>query len=80
MRYVMITNDYKSKLRSRREKECFAVINRGLLWYDKLTKTQLNELYEWYNKWLDVTITGVVPAKPLWLNDKLNNQTEEILL
>lgn len=76
----MIVNNYKDKLRERREKECFSVINRGVLWYDRLTKAQINELYHWYQQWLDVTITGVVPPKPNWLNEKLNNFAEEIRL
>lgn len=76
----MIVDNYKDKLRERREKECFSVINRGVLWYDRLTKAQINELYHWYQRWLDVTITGVVPPKPSWLNEKLNNFAEEIRL
>lgn len=76
----MIIDNYKQKLRERREKECFSVINRGVLWYDRLTKAQINELYRWYQQWLDVTITGVIPPKPIWLNEKLDNPTEEILL
>lgn len=54
-------------LRTRREAECFTFINRGKLWYDKLTETQLNELNTWYHEWLDVTETLVIPTKPDWL-------------
>jgi len=54
-------------LRSRRETECFSVINRGQLWYEGVSLTQLLELREWYKAWLNVTETKVVPGKPAWL-------------
>ena len=73
------TDEYKSKaaafkekseirqLRRRREEECFAVINRGELWYEHLTVPQKVELGHWYDAWLNVTETKVVPKKPEWL-------------
>ena len=67
-------------LRERREKECFSVINRGKLWYDRLTKEQLSELEAWYQKWLDVTKTMNTPVAPKWINDKTEKETEEILI
>lgn len=67
-------------LRVRREKECFSVINRGKLWYDRLTLKQYEELENWYQAWLDVTVTKCVPARPSWLNNKLEREKEEILL
>ncbi len=54
-------------LRSRREYECFRYINRGNAWYDLLTEQQKIELKEWYQAWLDVTETKVIPEKPSWL-------------
>lgn len=54
-------------LRNQREVECFPIINRGKLWYDNLTTKQVTELNEWYNAWLDVTKTKVIPNKPNWL-------------
>lgn len=57
----------QSNLRELRETECFAVINRGKVWYDNLTATQLQELDAWYKAWLDVTNTMVVPTAPGWL-------------
>lgn len=54
-------------LRNQREVECFPIINRGKLWYDTLTTEQVTELDEWYNAWLDVTKTKVIPNKPNWL-------------
>ena len=54
-------------LRNRRETECFPVINRGGLWYAKLTEAQREELSQWYEAWLDAPATGVAPQKPEWL-------------
>lgn len=54
-------------LRSRREYECFRYINRGNAWYDLLTEQQKIELKEWYQAWLNVTDTKVIPEKPSWL-------------
>lgn len=54
-------------IRQRRERECFPVINRGQLWYAKLTEKQSKELNDWYQAWLDATKTGAVPDKPTWL-------------
>lgn len=56
-----------NELRIEREVQCFQVINRGQLWYDNLTDTQKQELKVWYNAWLDVTETKVIPTKPKWL-------------
>lgn len=57
----------KQELRDRRDKECFAIINRGQLWYESLDGQQRTELRDWYNAWLNVTETLVVPEKPTWL-------------
>jgi len=54
-------------LRSQREKVCFPYINRGSLWYGKLTTKQNEELNAWYQAWLDVTDTKVIPEMPEWL-------------
>lgn len=65
---IVETDEQKIKhLRRIRESECFEIINRGKLWYNKLTTEQILELDEWYNKWLDVTETMIVPERPLWL-------------
>ena len=64
-----IENSYiLNDLRSQREKMCFKVINRGELWYSKLTAKQKKELCAWYDAWLNVTDTQIIPEKPLWLN------------
>ena len=55
------------ELRQRREQECFTIINRGSLWYDNLSGLQLEELEEWYHKWLMAPQTLEVPDKPEWL-------------
>lgn len=68
----------KGRLRNRRQTECFPVINRGILWYNKLSNEQYTELLNWYNAWLDVTETLVAPTAPAWLNKKLVDE-EDIL-
>lgn len=68
----------KQIIRQRRKDECFPIINRGVLWYNCLTIEQKSELNGWYHNWLNATETGVIPAKPSWLNDKI--EREEILL
>lgn len=65
-------------IRQRRKNECFPIINRGVLWYNCLTLEQRAELNGWYHAWLNATETGVVPAKPSWLDNKI--EKEEILL
>lgn len=65
---VIKTDDMvKRELRLKREKECFSIINRGQLWHSRLSLEQLNELNTWYQEWLDVTTTKIIPTKPLWL-------------
>ena len=55
------------RLRRRREKICFSIVNRGQIWYETLTETQKNELRSWYKNWLDVTVTLTEPTAPTWL-------------
>ena len=54
-------------LRDLRKTDCFPIINRGKIWYDTLTEYQIQELKNWYQAWLNVTITMAVPNKPDWL-------------
>lgn len=56
------------ELRRQRQTQCFSIINRGKLWYDTLSTTQLVELDVWYKQWLDVTKTLQVPANLSWIN------------
>ena len=58
----------EEKIRWQRDMECFPIINRGKLWYDKLTEEQLAELNVWYEAWLDAPQTLVIPTKPTWLD------------
>ena len=61
------TDEKTTEIRSRRNFECFSIINRGNLWYQSLTEAQLVELSEWYQAWLNASETLVVPEKPSWL-------------
>ena len=69
------TEDILNDLRTRRENECFSIINRGVLWYNTLTEEQRLELDKWYKEWLDITdkyvegidIETIIPKKPEWL-------------
>ena len=54
-------------LRRLRQAECFSIINRGQPWYNKLTAEQKSELDIWYDNWLNVTETKVIPERPSWL-------------
>lgn len=60
--------ELKEEFRRRRETECFSFINRGQLWYESISLSQLLELRSWYKAWLNVTETMVAPEKPTWLN------------
>lgn len=72
---VVVNKKYLSNtLRRRREVECFSIINRGKPWYDLLTIEQEAELKEWYLAWLNVTETQVIPVRPKWLNEKLDQE------
>ena len=67
-------NELKSEylteeLRLMRYRVCFPVVNRGELWYSKLDDEKMKELDVWYQAWLDVTDTKVVPETPEWLNN-----------
>ena len=63
----LIDQELIEDLRQQREEECFSIINRGKLWYDNLTEEQLVELNTWYNAWLNVTETKIIPEKPSWI-------------
>jgi hypothetical protein len=77
---MIVVDNYKETIRKRREKECFPIINRGFLWYERLSREQLNELEEWYQAWLDAPETRIIPALPIWVNQKTIKETEEILI
>lgn len=70
-----LLNRKLSMLRMRRQSECFDIVNRGKLWYDKLTSEQQAELNYFYEYWLHITdnvtaytdIDSIIPTKPSWL-------------
>jgi len=64
-------------LRSKRERECFLIVNRGVLWYNALEEYQKNDLSKWYDEWLKVTDTNVMPKMPKWLEEKEAKVEEE---
>lgn len=55
------------ELRDMREKECFSYVDRSQFWYDSLSQIQLDELHTWYDAWLNVTETMIIPERPTWL-------------
>ena len=66
--FVIVKLEDDSILRERRQRECFDIIdNRSALWYKHLTDDQMNELNAWYEAWLKVTDTHIIPTKPSWL-------------
>ena len=56
-----------SRLRKDRELKCFPIINRGYLWYKRLSNQQMKELDKWYAAWLDAPQTLIEPQTPQWL-------------
>lgn len=56
-------------LRIRRANECFTYIDRSVLWFDRLTDAQKEELRTWYQGWLDVTETRTPPERPSWIEE-----------
>ena len=74
------TIDKVDMYRSIRSQVCFPIINRGQLWYNHLTLAQKSELNDWYEAWLDITHTFVIPTAPSWLNNTLNKIEPEELL
>lgn len=65
--FELVISPNQTALRLAREVECFKFVNRGPLWYNTLSEDQQAELATWYQAWLDVTETGLVPTKPEWL-------------
>lgn len=66
--FVLVSFLDNDNVKQRRQRECFSIIdNRSQMWYNHLTAERRQELEEWYQAWLDVTETKVIPAKPEWL-------------
>lgn len=56
-------------IRERRQIECFNFVdNRSQLWWDHLSNERKEELNKWYEAWLNVPETKVIPEKPSWIN------------
>jgi len=68
-------NEIKDSLRFQRQKECFEIINRGAVYWNKIwdqcdSETVIlrnQELKNWYEQWLDITVTKNIPIKPFWI-------------
>lgn len=74
-KFTLLDNSgIKNYYRELRNKICFPIINRGRLWYDNLNNEQEGQLKEWYECWLKVTDTYVIPNCPKWINSKLEGQ------
>ena len=55
------------ELRTRRETECFHVIDKGPFFFEQFNENELKQIKEWRVKWLKVTDTLKVPKKPSFL-------------
>lgn len=64
----------QDELRVRRAAECFPIVNRGVLWYEKLTTEQKTELSVWYEAWLNAPQTLSAPETPSWLVDGVKTE------
>lgn len=75
--FILTKEEVLDLLRTRREEECFPIINRGSLWFEQLSEVQKAELKTWYQAWLNVpqvydtscpsNINDIIPHKPEWL-------------
>ena len=73
---IVVQNELEEAIRKRRARECFPIVNRGKLWYNRLSNEQVEELDKWYTSWLDAPETHIIPAEPEWLKDKLSMEEE----
>ena len=60
----------KEEIRRQREERCFPYINRGNLWYERLSREQLDGLKAWYQAWLDAPETLEIPSSLSWLEEE----------
>ena len=60
----------KDKLRKLRETQCFSYVNRGTAWYKRVVNTPTRQIMfdSWYDKWLNVTETLIIPDKLEWFD------------
>ena len=59
--------EVEKALRELRETECFPIVNRGDVWYNRLSSSERSQLENWYQEWLDVTETFKKPNKPSFI-------------
>lgn len=63
---VQMKENQIENLRIRRQIECFNIVDRPL-WLASLSPEQYQEVVAWRQAWLNVTVSGEIPQKPLWL-------------
>lgn len=73
---IVVQNELEEAIRKRRARECFPIVNRGKLWYNRLSSEQVEELDKWYSAWLDAPETHTIPTEPEWLKNKLLMEEE----
>lgn len=61
----------QEEIRRQREDQCFPYINRGNLWYQRLSQEQLEQLEAWYGAWLDAPQTLEMPGRLSWLDEEI---------
>ena len=62
----VLSETTKAKIRARREKECFAICDRSV-WFYELPVEKRKEVEAWRAAWLKATETGICPSKPKWI-------------
>ena len=85
--YIPYTEEEAAKiaadaLRGRREAECFPVVNRGQLWYDKLSQEQRAEVNRgqlWYDKLSQEQRAELSAWYEAWLNAPQSGTAPEAL-
>ena len=61
-----LSEQTKKKIRDRRERECFAICDRGA-WFASLSPSRQKIVLKWRKDWLNATETGICPSKPSWI-------------
>lgn len=61
----------QESIRRQREELCFPYINRGNLWYQRLSRERLEQLGQWYEAWLDAPQTLETPGRLPWLDEEI---------
>ena len=62
-----LPNNYAKKvIQQIRDIECFKFTDRPL-WYNRLSDIEKKQVDNWYEEWLNATITFVQPIKPYFI-------------